>query len=812
MPEDRIQPSPSTWKDPRHFLGLRWKVLFGISLSLGAVIITLTLYGRAILIEQVERDREAVRQRLDAHFSTLIDDRFQQMARLASLVPRLAADSQDSSILAHLRRVLQTDGSMLDLEWDIRSVHWLPLEGAAVSLWPPAVEPLPAPLLEQIRAAPEAITEQLACLSDSCLQVLATPLLWQGETAGTLILGRSLASILLAYQQLTHADLVLATTATNGIARPDQRPSLSVLGATNPAQSRALLASVDADALLSSHPERPLQVQFGDNWFEIFRVRSQHASLAGFIIDQTTAARRAIERMSRNSLLIGLLGLLVGEALLLLIMQGPVMRIRRLSQLLPMLAQDRFQAVSAGLPQSASRIGLRDEIDDAMQIAHQLNQRMAAMHQERQAAQDNLRWLADHDGLTALLNRRRFDQELQRALARAAEAGARGAVLFIDLDNFKDVNDTSGHQAGDRLLKRISRRLIGLICEAGQVGRFGGDEFAVLLHQSTPEDALEVADALQQRIRTTSVRAANHRHRISASIGIALFPDHGIDTQTLMANADLAMYEAKKHHRNRCHLYSEADRTREQANARVLWTHELTEALTHDRLRLYYQPIAPLHGQPQLRAECLLRLERTDGSIVPPNAFIPVAERSGLINAIDRWVVAEAIRVLAAHPGLSLAINLSAKALADQTLDAELEQRLQAAKVDPSRLTLEITETVAIENVQGAIARMQSIQALGCRFALDDFGSGFASYAYLKQLPVNDVKIDGSFVRSIEERAEDCLFVKAITEVSHAMGKQVIAEFVESSSILERLRALGVDFAQGYYIGRPMPEPPDKLP
>ncbi|MBK1703766.1 putative bifunctional diguanylate cyclase/phosphodiesterase [Halochromatium glycolicum] len=799
----------SSQADHRPFLGLRWKVLIGISLTLAAVIISLTLYAHAILIDQFERDQADLRHRQAEHFTALIADRYQQMARLASMVPRLASVSDKATIFDHLSEALQLDGSMLDLEWDIRSVHWLPIDGEPLALWPPEARTLPSLLVREIEQQPEQITQQLLCDQDACRQFLASPVLWQGETAGSLVLGRSMASILLAFSELTEADLAIAAIDERDDAETASTESpFNFVGATQPQQVLPVLQSVPAASLLATDPSYPLAIEFNEHWYEVFRNDPNGVGLVSFVINQTTDDRHAIRQMSRNSLLIGLLGLLMAELLLLLTMQGPVTRIRRLSQLLPLLAENRFDTLADQLPPARARTGLRDEIDETITVTNTLNQRMARMQEEREAARQELLWLADHDPLTALLNRRRFDHELAQAVSRAQEHGRHGALLFIDLDHFKDVNDTSGHQAGDRLLKRMAKRLVASLSEHDKVGRFGGDEFAVLLNDTEPDEIARIAERLQEQISSTSVRAGTHRHQVSASIGIAVFPDHGVDTQTLMANADLAMYQAKSGQRRRYHFYSEDDSARAQANARVIWSREITEALSSSRLQLYYQPIMELPERRVWRAEGLLRIRLTDGRIAAPNEFIPIAERTGLISAIDRWVMAEAIRLLQQQPHLSLSINLSAKALGDISLNSDIARLIEVARIDPKRLTLEITETIAIDNISSAVARIESVRALGCRFALDDFGSGFASYAYLKQLPVEAVKIDGSFIRALDRNLEDRIFVRAVTEMAHATDKKVVAEFVESEAILKVLCDLGVDFAQGYFIGRPVPEPP----
>ncbi len=802
-------PSASRFRDPRRFFGLRWKVLIGISLTLAAVILSLTLYAGEVLLGQFERNQAHLRQRQAEHFFSLITDRYQQMSQLASMVPHLASSAADTSVVDHLSKALRVGGGMLDLEWDIRTVHWVPIGGEPLALWPSEQPPLPRSLLQEVQQQPEEIIEHIHCSRDHCHQYLASPMLWHGETAGTLVLGRTMASVLLAFQNLTGADLAIATLGDDlRPNKPSLGSSLRFFGSTQPQRILPLLESVPPTSLLASSSELPLAIERGNDWHEVFRIDGKDTELIGFVVNNTTEERRTINQMSRNSLLIGLLSLIIAETLLLLIMHGPVKRIRDLSRLLPLLAENRFETLADQLPTHHGSIGFRDEIDETIEVAKRLNQRMAQIQAEREAAQSELRWLADHDPLTALPNRRRFNDELTRAIALAKQQRNRGALLFIDLDNFKDVNDISGHLIGDRLLKRVGKRLAASLGEHDKISRFGGDEFAVLLAAVEPETAVALAEQLHEQIRTTRVRAKGHRHQVSASIGIVLFPDHGSDPQTLMANADLAMYQAKAWQRQGCHLYSDQDSARAAANARVLWNREINEAMEAGRLRLFYQPLMALPERTIWRAEGLLRIELADGRLASPNEFIPVAERTGLINAIDRWVVAEAIRVLAVHPHLSLGINLSAKALADASIDDELARLLLGSKVDPRRLTLEITETVAIENISVAVKRIESIRTLGCRFALDDFGTGFASYAYLKQLPVEDVKIDGSFIRDLDRSLEDRLFVQATTKMAHAMGKKVVAEFVESEAILDVLCELDVDFAQGYFVGRPAPEPP----
>lgn len=266
------------------------------------------------------------------------------------------------------------------------------------------------------------------------------------------------------------------------------------------------------------------------------------------------------------------------------------------------------------------------------------------------------------------------------------------------------------------------------------------------------------------------------------------------------------MYQAKEKGRGRRHLFSNEDQAWEKVDARVVWTNQIERALKRGGFELYYQPIMEIATGKIRRAEALIRMRGTDGQLISPDRFIPVAEKTGRIQAIDHWVLARAVEALAGRPELHLSVNLSANAMEDDTILPDLQRLLKNAGIDASRLTLEITETVAVNSLLNVIRLMRKIQDLGCRFALDDFGSGFASYAYLRRLPVNDVKIDGGFIRGLAGSNDDRIFVKAITDVAHGVGKGVVAEFVESAEILSVLAEMGVEYAQGYHIGRPMPE------
>ena len=824
-------------KRPRRYLSLRWKALIGLSVVLIAVNASLAFFSYSQLTDQFERQQASVRDRQGKQLKALLDDRYQQMSRLANVVPLLAQARAQETLAEHLQRALNTNGVMLDLEWDIRSVHWIKPDGDVDLLWPLDAAALPKTLSGRIKRSPEETARTLSC-AEECRQFLAAPLLWHGESSGALVLGRSLADALLAFNTLTGAEaaIILGTAPSNSTRPPtpnsvplsiDQETQFKAITHAKVTRSlflRALGAEADTGSTLTNGistgegntndngDENQKQsgadtvlIDEGDDWHEVFRLRALAPGIDALVLNNVTRQRHAIRAATRESILIGTIGLILSGILVLLIMRTPLSRLRRLADLLPLLADHRFSELRERLPRKSRRWPLRDEMHLMVDTVHTLSGRMEGMEQDREQARKELVWLADHDPLTLLLNRRRFNHELVHLVQAAAESGGCGALLFVDLDQFKDVNDISGHQMGDGLLQSVAKQLAHSTAGRGILGRLGGDEFAIILPGANSDHATAMAEDIQKRVQEVVIHSRAWRHQVSASIGIVLFPTHGIDTQQLMADADLAMYQAKERGRGRWHIFSPEDTGRERANARVLWAERINAALRDNRFELHLQPILNMATGEVRRAEALLRMRGPDGQLVLPDSFIPIAEETGQIEAIDHWVLAHAIDLMQHHADLSLSVNLSANALQDPSLRPDVERLLSVHGVLASQLTLEITETVAIGSLRSATRLMHDIRAIGCRFALDDFGSGFASYAYLRELPVDDVKIDGAFIRNIAVSKEDQIFVRAVTEMAHGMGKTVVAEFVENEEVLGVLADIGVDFAQGYHIGRPAP-------
>ena len=431
---------------------------------------------------------------------------------------------------------------------------------------------------------------------------------------------------------------------------------------------------------------------------------------------------------------------------------------------------------------------------------------------ERKKAEQALSYQATHDSLTGLTNRNDFERRLMRVLETARSSQQEHALCYMDLDQFKVINDTCGHTAGDELLRQLSQLLSKVIRKRDTLARLGGDEFGVLMEHCTIEQAQRVAKDILDTVTEFRFMWEQQVFRIGVSIGLVSIDETSESLANLLSAADSACYMAKDEGRNRIHVYDFDDTDFARRRGEMEWVGRVNQALEDNRLQLWSQPIVAvdkgMEGGDHF--ELLLRLCDEQGVIVSPGSFLPAAECYGLSTTLDRWVVSNALDWLSRNPDLMrrthlCCINLSGTSLADEEFLRFVEDRLDQSSVAPQKICFEITETAAIANLSRAMVFMGSLKLRGCQFALDDFGSGLSSFAYLKTLPVDYLKIDGAFVKDIMEDKVDLAMVRSINDVGKVMGKQTIAEFVENDAILEKLRDIGVDYAQGYGICRPTP-------
>lgn len=447
---------------------------------------------------------------------------------------------------------------------------------------------------------------------------------------------------------------------------------------------------------------------------------------------------------------------------------------------------------------------------------------------ERKNMENKLRWQATHDPLTKLSNRRYFEEQIVKEVARLKRSAELSALLYIDLDRFKYINDTAGHAAGDKLLIEVAEQLKTRLREADILSRLGGDEFAVLLRNIDLENVSNIADGFRKVLDNYDFNFEGKVYKVNGSIGVALI---GHDTQSpgeVMSNADIACHLAKSKGRNQTHVYINTQDEKSVMDMELGWSSRLRDALQNDGFILNYQPIIslndldvehlPMGGDlwEQINLmhipkhfEVLIRFPGPNGELVSPNAFIPTAERFNMMQEIDQWVIENALKQIAnmAKQGrkATFAINLSGQSMSNEMLAEQIKRLIIHYEIDPELLIFEITETSAIENLENAIKVMDDLHLYGCRFSLDDFGTGFSSFSQLKYLPVDFVKIDGSFVQGVSRDGIDKTMVSSINDIAHSLKRFTIAEYVESPDVLKVLKECGVDYVQGFYISEPLP-------
>ena len=426
---------------------------------------------------------------------------------------------------------------------------------------------------------------------------------------------------------------------------------------------------------------------------------------------------------------------------------------------------------------------------------------------EQKQFEEELTYQAQHDNLTGLHNRSYFQSELERVTSRVARSAAECALLYLDLDQFKYVNDTVGHAAGDRLLKECTELLTKNIREGDLLARFGGDEFTIILYNIDHDHAIPVAENIRSMFEHYRFYDSGKTFNVTCSIGLTMIDNKTESAEEALSRADLACNISKNQGRNCVHEYTDADSEQSAMAEDMGWVSRVRDAIDNDRFKLLYQPILTVASGDISGYEVLLRLPNDDGTSIKPSGFIPAAERFGLMHNLDRWTVRRAMEFLAElhadNIETQFSINLSGRAVDDSELLNMVQTILNDSGLNPASLTFEISETAAIDNLQAARKFIGSLKDLGCRMALDDFGSGFCSFAYLKHLPVDSLKIDGSFVQSLASAKVDQAMVQSMNQIAHALGKTTIAEFVENHETLVLLKDYGIDYAQGHFIGKP---------
>lgn len=456
------------------------------------------------------------------------------------------------------------------------------------------------------------------------------------------------------------------------------------------------------------------------------------------------------------------------------------------------------------IPRVLTLLRLKKERDNGHLKQRQLERELA----ERRIMETRLKFMINHDELTGLCNRQRLEQALDVAILQSGLNGRQSSLVYIDLNHFKAINDLEGHDAGDRLLTTVANILRAHSTASATISRINSDEYAILFEDCNEKTAFDYAKSIRQGIDMLQFRVDNRKYHVAASFGIvAIKPGLWSSSSDILGSADKACYEAKKKGRNSIHLFDKKDNKFDILREDAYWVPRIREALASSRLRLLFQPVMDIGNNRIDRFEALIRMIDDNNEMITPDNFIPVAERNGLIQKIDLWVINRVFEMLATsvkvRKDISFNINLSSHAFHENKFLQSVKSKLVQTGIDAKRITFEITETAAVTNYKKGRDMLHKLRELGFRIALDDFGSGFNSFSHLKQLPIDYIKIDGSFITNLMNDVTDQTLVKSITEIARKLGKKTVAEFVLNLETLDKLKSYGVDYAQGYFIGKP---------
>ncbi|MBR2515536.1 MAG: EAL domain-containing protein [Halomonas sp.] len=939
----------------RQRLSLTWRVTALSSLLLLVLVALSTWLGHHYLTQQFENnrllhhERQQREVRLAMHRSA---DNLRQLAGLTAAAPDLAEALSQRRPLA-LETALNARWPSLQLEAGVDEVFVFDSQGRLAGHSGTSIAPTDLPLenwIGEVLATDSPVTT-LRCAAD-CQQFAAVPMLMEGKSIGTVVLSRSLADVTRQAKEVSGSEIALLVIGDSEIPGVLEERRLKawnghLVALTNREPTLSLLQLAATKTPIYPLANTPLRIEYANRYLELSAVYMEddadwRSTSYFLLISDTTSQMAAINSATNTLLFVGVMGWLAAQLLLLIILLGPMARLRRIAGLLPALASGQFSRVTATLPRSTPRLSneidvleystrelayqlesletavqersnqLAERIDelakerdfvsslldtarvfivvqnsagriqlvndytrerlnlndsellgrhfidifdqhDPLTLSHRPSSLTDGSHKaprdehlgiptqeektfhtvdkrfytvvwyhapladnhkgsaarisiglditERKAAESRLTWLAEHDPLTELFNRRYFQDALLNSLSRRSE----GAILLLDLNQFKEINELSGHHVGDQLLCKVAETLYANLGQRSTIARLGGDEFALLLESVNSQQAIHIAEYITQLLDAICFVSAGRKHHIAASIGIALFPSHGQTPADLLASADMAMYKAKERGLPHWYLHSQEANVKDELQERVYWVERLHSALETGSFELMAQPIVRLQDRDIKHYEVLLRMRNPDGSLVSPAHFIPVAEQSGLIVQVDHWVIKHSLQALKKlqERGISLSVNLSGQSLHDLGLRQYLTEELRSSGADPHHLILEVTETAAITDFSTARNVLQSLRELGCRTALDDFGIGFSSFHYLGQLPVDYIKIDGSFIRSLLTNPDSHTIVKAIADIAKGFGKQAIAEYVDQEALTPILKEYGITYGQGFHLGKP---------
>jgi len=789
------------------FVSLKYQlVLFSglVMLALGA---TLSIIITQELQQDFYRNQEERYQQIKAEFDLLVAG---QASKLEVISTSSLLGQPGSQISPDtLQKKFESQWADLQLMYELHSIALFNESGQMTFT---IGQPNPFDIVPQVRRVERTLRPDywLWCLND-CRLFSAVPFLFPDGEVGSLVLSSTLVDVALVLRDAFNIDLALLTSNDPVTAEPASGSTVHI--STHPEMVNALLATPQVQPLLSKPDDfQELVFRGSDKMLWHLPLKQPESSRSGrhllLLIDDVSTAKADILALQWQIITVVLISMVTIAAITVLLAWRPVSKILQSSMVMSLLARSDFEQARLTLPTPATWLG--SEIDVLCNASRTLTIKLESMERRARNRTQALRHMAMYDSLTGLPNRNYFQDELKAALKHAAQHQTAVAVFFCDLDNFKDVNDALGHEAGDQLLNEMARTLQNSLCENATLCRFGGDEFTCIVHSLGPDDdsITLTLNSLLEALRTP-IMLAHSTITPSASIGVAVSRGE-ITSNELVRRADIAMYEAKHGGGDRFRIFN--DEMSELIAKRFTIESCFRRAVIDGQLELHYQPKICCRTLRLTGFEALVRWIHPQLGFLPPNEFIPILEKSELINELGRWVVTTATARLDllrqnGYGQLDMAINISSKQLSDPQLFRLVEQTLEHyPQLRPEQLELEVTENTLIENLEQAHAQLKQLKRLGVRIAMDDFGTGYSSLSYLSKLQMDTIKLDKSLVDKITESRSDKIILGNIIKLLGSLQRETVAEGVETREQLVLLQQMQCDRAQGYLISRPIPE------
>ncbi|HET8710378.1 MAG TPA: EAL domain-containing protein [Spongiibacteraceae bacterium] len=791
----------------RYFFSLKWKVAISLTLFLLASNAGLAYLGYINFERQFTNQLQRSVERSNNVFNSLLT---QARTNLQNLGESLVFDAgDDDKAIEKLSERLQNNWDVTQLNWGLVSAALFDAKGAMLSAFGDTTTDSDDAAL--IQAASEQSTPATAVRCEThCLLVAAIPVLLKSGDLHILMLKASIVDLIIDFSRGNADGSVLLSRNVN--------PSNSgpwgyrIEAATQRERDQRLLSQATTKSTIAQLLHNGLLFEASDG--RTYRLHAiaidsrfeKNEKNILVLIDDISEQRDTINSHIYQHVAAATVGMIALEALLLFILWKPMQRITRQSGILPRLAHGDFLHSADNAPSVVSHIS-HDELDVLEDASFELSRRLQALLDENQQRANSLEYMALYDHLTGLANRRLFIDHLTQATHEYERSRKQFAVLFFDLDNFKRINDSFGHDVGDELLKQVARRLTENTRSTDTVARLSGDEFTVLLqHIDSPDTLLHIVEKIRLALQIPVTVSAT-QIMVTPSIGIVMAPDNGLDPDQLLRNADVAMYEAKRAGGNGYYFFT--DEINQRASQLLRLENELREALDKQQFFLVYQPLVDLFSMRIIGLEALARWKHPEHGILAPDKFIEVMEGNGMIIELGAQVIAQACRDLVylseQNPSFNIAINLSPRQLHDQNLIRTLEQQLRKNLVDPRQLKVEITENSLIEDADENIEILNQLKEMGLTLSIDDFGTGYSSLSYLKMLPVDELKIDRKFISDINIDRDDREITTAVIAMAHNLQLKVVAEGIESGEQLDFLRRNHCDIGQGYLFSKPVP-------